>query len=618
MCGIFGIVQKAPSTNLVKDLITGLERLEYRGYDSAGVAYLQASGKLKILKKKGEVKVLKKFAAKNLTDLSAIGIAHTRWATHGKPTDSNAHPHSDCSGGIAVVHNGIIENYAEIRTQLQKNGHTFQSQTDSEVLAHLIEEFMMANDSLYEAVCDTLKIVKGTYGLVAIHKDNPEELVCARLSSPLVVGKGKDRYFIASDPVCLGSFTKEIMFLKDHEIARVTPDKVLLHKSNGDHSKVVFELQDELGGWESKGKFDHYMIKEIFDQPESLKNGLRGRIEIKNGLPHLGGIIDAKKRFKNTSRIVMVGCGTSLYAGMVIEQWFEELAKIPTVSVDAGEVRNRTFQWQPRDTAIFITQSGETADLMAALRIAKTSGVLCLGLVNVVGSSVARETDAGAYLRAGPEIGVASTKAFTSQLLAGFLIALTLARARKEIKRKQAIELLRELNKLPSKAKQFFKRSYLANIKKLSQKLNKSPYLLYIGRWLSMPVAMEGALKMKEIAYVFSEGLSASGIKHGPLALIEKGVYAIAVAPDDKVFKATIGNIHEVKARDGSVIVVTDKGAKELEGVADEVISIPKTDPLFSPILSVIPLQLLAYYTALGLGRPIDKPRNLAKSVTVE
>jgi len=618
MCGIFGIVQKLPSKTLVKDLITGLERLEYRGYDSAGVAYLQANGSLSILKKKGEVKVLKKYATKNLADLSGIGIAHTRWATHGKPSDENAHPHSDCSGGIAVVHNGIIENYTDIRIQLQKNGHIFKSQTDSEVLAHLIEEFMHANDSLYEAVCDTLKIVKGTYGLVAIHKDYPEELVCARLSSPLVVGRGKDRYFIASDPVCLGSFTKEIMFLKDHEIARITPNKVLLHKSNGDHSKVVFELQDELGGWESKGAFSHYMIKEIFDQPKSLRNGLRGRIDITHGNPRLGGLIDVKKRFVSTSRIVMVGCGTSLYAGMVIEQWFEELAKIPAVSVDAGEVRNRNFQWKPGDTAIFISQSGETADLMAALRIAKTSGTLCLGLVNVVGSSLARETDAGAYLRAGPEIGVASTKAFTSQLLTGFLMSLTLARARKEVTKTESIRLLKELSTLPRKTKTFLTKSYIDNLKKLALRLRKSPYLIYMGRWLSMPVAMEGALKMKEIAYVFSEGLSASGIKHGPLALIEKGVCAIAVAPDDKVFKATIGNIHEVKARDGTVIVVTDKSEKDVGDVADEVISIPKTNPLFSPILSVIPLQLLAYYTALGLGRPIDKPRNLAKSVTVE
>lgn len=618
MCGIFGIVQDTPSNTLVKDLITGLERLEYRGYDSAGVAYLQKSGKLNILKKKGEVKVLKKFATKNLTDSSSIGIAHTRWATHGKPSDENAHPHSDCSSAIAVVHNGIIENYAEIRAQLIKNGHTFKSQTDSEVIAHLIEEFMCANDTLYEAVCDTLKIIKGTYGLVALHKDYPEELVCARLSSPLVVGKTNGRYFIASDPVCLGSFTKEIMFLKDNEVARIRADKVLLHKSNGDHSKVVFELQDELGGWESKGKFAHYMLKEIFDQPVSLKNGLRGRIAIKLGLPRLGGIIDVRKRFENSSRIVVVGCGTSLYAGMVIEQWFEELAKIQTVSVDAGEIRNRNFQWYPGDTAIFISQSGETADLMAAIRIANKHGVLCLGLVNVVGSSVARETDAGAYLRAGPEIGVASTKAFTSQLLTGFLMALTLARARGEVKKAESVNLLNELTTLPTKIKKILSPSNISKIKKLSLKLSKSKYVLYMGRWLSMPIAMEGALKMKEIAYVFSEGLSASGIKHGPLALIEKGVYVIAVAPDDKVFKATLSNIHEVKARDGNVILVTDKSEKEVGEVVDVVLTIPKANVLFAPFFSIIPLQLLAYFTASQKGLPIDKPRNLAKSVTVE
>lgn len=618
MCGIFGIVQKKPTKTLVSNLITGLERLEYRGYDSAGISFLHNSGKLVTLKKKGEVKVLRKFATKRLSEFSSIGIAHTRWATHGKPSDENAHPHADCSGAISVVHNGIIENYAEIRTQLQKNGHVFKSQTDSEVIAHLIEEFMAAKDTLYEAVCDTLKIVKGTYGLVVLHKDYPEELVCARLSSPLVVGRGKEGYFVASDPVCLGSFTKEIMFLKDREIARVFPDKVLLHKSNGDHSKVVFELQDELGGWESKGKFPHYMIKEVYDQPESLKNGLRGRIAISQGLPRLGGIIDVKKRFNKTSRVVMVGCDTSLFAGMVIEQWFEELAKIPTVTIDAGEVRNRNFQWRPSDTAIFITQSGETADLLAALRIAKQHGVLCLGLVNVVGSSVARETDAGAYLRAGPEIGVASTKAFTSQLLTGFLMALTLARARREIKKSQAVELLNELNTIPSKVKYFFRPSCISKLKRLSLKISKTPYLLYIGKWLSMPIAMEGALKMKEIAYIFSEGLSASGIKHGSLALIEKGIYSIAVAPDDKVFKSTLGNIHEVKARDGNVILVTDKSENDVGEVVDEVLTIPKTNQYFSPILSVIPLQLLAYYTALVLVRPIDKPRNLAKSVTVE
>lgn len=616
MCGIFGVVKENEEKSTVSVLLKGLKRLEYRGYDSAGIAFVDESGRLVIVKQKGDVSVLEKAMRSKLNEKSKIGIAHTRWATHGKPSDANAHPHTGCSDKIALVHNGIIENYSELKDALQKKGHKFRSQTDTEIIAHLIETLLNRGLSLEDAVKNTLKLVKGTYGLAALCKEEPNKIVAAKLSSPLVIGKGKDEIFLASDPVCLGSFTKEILFLKDHEIASISPMHVKVSKINGKKSKTIFRLQEELGGWESKGNYKHFMIKEIHDQPEALQNGLRGRIDLNRSKPRLGGIEDEKNRLLNSQKITIVGCGTSLYAGQVIGIWLEELTGIQTITADAGELKHREYPWHPKDTAVFLSQSGETADLLAALKLAKQSGVLCLGLVNVVGSSIARETDAGVYLRAGPEIGVASTKAFTSQLLAGFLLSLKLARYKKHVSKREADKLLKALERLPRQVKKILDSK--RKIIDISNKILKSPYLMYMGRWLSMPIACEGALKMKEIAYIFSEGLSSASIKHGPLALIEKGVYTISICPKDKAQTGTISNMHEVKARNGLIVAITNKPTKEIKEISDHIIQIPESDPLLTPILSTIAVQLLSYYSALKLKRPIDKPRNLAKSVTVE
>ncbi len=616
MCGIFGIVTKNENDDVISTLLDGLTRLEYRGYDSAGISFID-NKKIRTIKSVGEVSRLVKKVSAIKKPNTKIGIAHTRWATHGIPCDKNSHPHNDCTDTISIVHNGIIENFEEIKDNLKKKGHEFRSETDSEVLAHLIEEFLKKNPKIEEAILDTLSLIKGTYGLVVLYAKTPDRLYVARQSSPLVIGKGDGKMYVASDPVCLGSFTKEVLFLNDKEVATLTTDSVKVSKLNGKKVKSVFEMQNELHGWEEKGKYQHFMLKEIYDQPKAIMDGLRGRVWATKGTAKLGGIESVQKQFLNSSRIVIVACGTSLYAGEIIALWMEEIAKIPARAIDASELRNREFQWYTTDTAIFISQSGETADSMAALKIAQQEGVLCLGLINVVGSSLARETDAGIYLRAGAEVGVASTKAFTSQLLAGFLLTLMLARGKNRISQREGATLIKELNKLPDKIKWILNKQE-KKIQNISKKVIKSPYILYLGRWLSLPIAQEGALKMKEIGYILSEGLGAGSIKHGPLALITPTVYTVAICPDDKVCKSTIGNMHEVCARQGKLIAVTDNTSKELDKMCQEVIEIPKTHTYLTPILSIIPLQLLAYHAAKELKRPIDKPRNLAKSVTVE
>lgn len=625
MCGIFAIASKKEDPELINTLLEGLKRLEYRGYDSAGISYLalkknkkSSTQNLITTKKVGEVKFLESSFVKTRKPAASIGIAHTRWATHGKPSDRNSHPHTDCTGKIAVVHNGIIENYATIKAKLKQRGHKFTSDTDTEVLAHLVEEYMKDGSELKDAVKKALKAVSGTYGIALIHADYPDQIIVAKLSSPLVIGKSKGAMYVASDPVCLGSFTKDMLFLQDHEMAVIHTDKIELIPLNGNHvsGSPAFEKQNELGGWEGKGKFKHFMLKEIYDQPQTIEDGLKGRIDFKNGTSKLGGIETVQARFSNTSRIVMVACGTALYAAEIIASWFEEITKIPARVEDAGELRNKTFVWYPGDTAVFVSQSGETADLLASLKIAKENGALCLGLINVVGSSIARETDAGVYLRAGPEIGVASTKAFTAQLLAGFLMALNLARQRNRISKEEGLKLISELELIPRKIRKILNKP--KGIQAIANDLTKSPYIIFIGRGLSQTVSKEGALKMKEISYIFSDGLSAAGIKHGHIALISPEVTTVAICPDDHNFDKTVSNIHEIRARDGKIIAVTNKKSKVLKEITDKVINVPEINPLLSPFMTVIPLQLLAYYTALKLKRPIDKPRNLAKSVTVE
>lgn len=618
MCGIFGIVTSDKNEKVVETLLDGLQRLEYRGYDSAGISYLTSKKKIETIKKKGEVSKLRQAVKRiDIDQTSHIGIAHTRWATHGVPSDKNAHPHTDCTGEISIVHNGIIENFATLKAKLQNNGHTFKSETDSEVLAHLIEESLKKGKDIEEAIFSTLHLVQGTYGLAVLYSRTPNKLYVAKQSSPLVIGQAKGKMYVASDPVCLGSFTKKVLFLNDREVATLTPNSISVHKLNGEKVDSIFEDQDELVAWEDKGDYAHFMLKEIYDQPVSIADGLRGRIWHKYATSKLGGIEDVKKQFLNSSRVIVVACGTSLYAGEVISLWVQELAKTPSFAIDAGELKNQEFIWYPGDTAIFVTQSGETADTLTALKKAQQQGVLCLGLVNVVGSSIARASDAGVYLRAGAEVGVASTKAFTSQLLAGFLMTLMLARWKNHVSRKDGLKFIKQLELLPRKINNILNKQ-APEIKKIGKKISASPYVIYLGRWLSKSIAQEGALKMKEIAYIFSEGLAAGNIKHGPIALIQPNVYTVAVCPHDRVHKNTVGNMHEVKARSGKIIAVTDKRTPELEKLCDHIIEVPKTDEFLTPILSVVTMQLLAYYAALELKRPIDKPRNLAKSVTVE
>ncbi len=611
MCGIVGYIGEKKAVPILLD---GLSKLEYRGYDSAGFAVAEKDG-IKSIKRVGKVNELTS-GIKDDDYGATVGIAHTRWATHGQPTEDNAHPHRDCQGEIYIVHNGIIENYHSLRQQLAKEGHKFYSDTDTEVVAHLIEKnFQGGKIKLEEALQKALSQVVGTYGIVVMAKKDPDKLVVARNGSPLVLGVGQDEYYIASDVTALLSHTREVIYLNDGEMAVITKDDFVV--KNLEDKIVIKDL--EKVDWDveaaEKGEYKHFMLKEIFEEPEAVRNSIRGRLNFEEGLAHLGGLKDVEEKLQNVKRIIIIACGTALYAGMVGRYMLEEYAGIP-VEVDyASEFRYRKAIVEPGTAIIAISQSGETADTLAAIREAKRKGALTLGIVNVVGSTIARETDAGVYNHVGPEIGVASTKAFVSQLTILALFTLMFGRQR-DLSLVMGKRIAEELQVLPEKIQSILDQS--KKIQKIAKKYSQYKGFLYLGRKYNYPLAMEGALKLKEISYIHAEGYPSGEMKHGPIALIDPEFPTVAIAPKDSVYDKVVSNLEEVRARKGKIVAITTEGNKDLARIVDDVIYIPKTLEMLTPILAAVPAHLLAYYIAEDLGQEIDKPRNLAKSVTVE
>jgi len=610
MCGIVGYVGKEKVSNI---LINGLKRMEYRGYDSAGLTVFE-NDKLYTIKKKGKVSELEKLIEHNKFN-STIGIAHTRWATHGYPNDINAHPHWDNSGNIAIVHNGIIENYSVLKKALLNEGYHFYSETDTEVLAVFIGAMYNKVKDLETAVRLSLAEVDGTFGILVLSKYEPDKIIAARRGSPLLVGIGDNEYIAASDASAIIQYTKQVIYLNDNEMAVIT--------RNGYYTKTIYnetiyrqieEIEFDLEQIEKSG-FPHFMLKEIFEQPETIQNAYRGRLQVDEGNVKLGGLNSVESKLRNCSRIIITACGTSWHAGLVGEYMIEQLANIPVEVEYASEFRYRNPVITSNDVVIAISQSGETADTLAAVKEAKQKGATVIGIVNVVGSTIARETEAGVYIHAGPEIGVASTKAFTSQLTVLALIALKLGRM-KSLSKTDAIKIAKELVNIPEKINQILKNA--ENVKELAKIFKTARNFLYLGRGYNFPVALEGALKLKEISYIHAEGYPAAEMKHGPIALIDENMPVVFIAPHDEIYDKVISNIQEVRARKGKVISIATDGDEKIKSVSDYVIYIPETIPMLVPILTVIPLQLLAYYMALELGWDIDKPRNLAKSVTVE
>ncbi len=615
MCGIVGYFGKRPARDF---LLEGLKRLEYRGYDSAGMAVLQNhKSKLAVTKSVGKVVNLENKLKQNFNGF--LGIAHTRWATHGKPSEKNAHPHTDCGGNVAVVHNGIIENYRELKEMLKKRGHKFRSETDTEVIAHLLEEEMSVsggkNISFEEAFVKTLKQLNGTYGVVAISSKNPDMMLAARLSSPLVLGIGLGEIFVASDVSAMVGDVKRVVYLDDKEIAIIKKDGYVVKTlSNRKQEKEEHTLEWDKAAAE-RGGYPHFMLKEIFEQPKSFADALRGRLLIKEGRARLGGLQAVEKRLRNINRIIIVSCGTSYHSGLVGEYMLEEYAGIPTEVEMASEFRYRKPLLDKKTAVLAISQSGETADTLAAIREAKEKGALTLGIVNVVGSTIARETDAGVYCHAGPEIAVASTKAFTSQLAILALLALYLGRQR-ELSFVMGERIARELNRIPEYMEKILARA--KDIKKLAKKYAKQKHYMYLGRKYNFPNALEGALKIKEIAYVPAQGYPTGEMKHGPIALIDQSVMSVIIALKDSVYEKNLSGIEEILARGGKVLAVATEGDSVIAKKATDIIFIPKTLEMLSSLLAIIPLQLFAYFVAVERGCDIDKPKNLAKSVTVE
>ncbi len=612
MCGIVGYIGKNKAMPILMD---GLKRLEYRGYDSAGMAVMER-GKIFNVKAVGKVSQLEE-KMKKAESSGHIGIAHTRWATHGKPNISNAHPHADCKNEIFVVHNGIIENYQELKDQLKKKGHKFKSETDTEVVAHLIEELSKKNDFI-EAFKKTLRMIDGTYGLAVINKKNPGKVFVAKKGSPLILGVGKDEYVIASDASAIVSYTQKVIYLEDGEFAEIGMDGYQIASlEKGDLEKKISKLDWSMEKAQKQG-YPHFMLKEIFEQPASIKDAIRGRVDKftkENSSFMIGGLSQVKDRLRDIEKIIIISCGTSYHAGLVGEYMFEEYAGIPTEVEYASEFRYRKPIMNKKTAVLAISQSGETADTLEAIREAKMKGALTLGIVNTVGSTIARETDAGIYNHAGPEIGVASTKAFTSQLSVLVLLTLALGRQR-QMSFVMGKRIAEELKKIPEMIEDILKRS--GEIKKIANKYKKYEDWLYLGRKYNFPIANEGALKLKEISYVHAEGYPAGEMKHGPIAMIDENFPSLFICPKDSVYEKVVSGIEEIKARSGKVFAVATKGDKRIAKVANDVFYIPKTLEMLTPLLSVIPLQLFAYYVGVGRGYDIDKPRNLAKSVTVE
>lgn len=612
MCGIVAYVGHREACPLI---LKGLKRLEYRGYDSAGVALLNGEG-LKIYKKKGKVQDLENEL--NNKDLHAtIGIGHTRWATHGEPNDINAHPHYSNHKKLAIIHNGIIENYDSLKQALLKKGHEFRSQTDSEVLVHFIEDIQQETDcSLEEAVRLALQEVVGAYAIVLMSEDDPTQLIAARKSSPLVIGVGENEFFFASDATPIIEFTKDVIYLDDHQIALVRNGELkIVNLENERQAPYIQKLELELEAIE-KGGYDHFMLKEIFEQPRSIADSMRGRVNSEEGILQLGGLRDYMDKLADAKRIIIVGCGTSWHAGLVAEYLFEELARIPVEVEYASEFRYRNPIIYPDDFVIAISQSGETADTLAAIQLAKSKGATIFGVCNVVGSSIARETHAGAYTHAGPEIGVASTKAFTAQVTVLTQMAVAIAHKRGTITDELYRQLLLDLSAIPQKVGQVLKAAN--RIKEIAYIFTYARNFIYLGRGLNFPVALEGALKLKEISYIHAEGYPAAEMKHGPIALIDEDMPVVFIATKDSSYEKIVSNIQEVKARKGRVIAIVTEGDTLIPGMVDFVIEVPETHDILVPLLSSIPLQLLSYYVAVMRGRNVDQPRNLAKSVTVE
>jgi len=612
MCGIVGYIGKKQAYPI---LIKGLQRLEYRGYDSAGVALLD--GGLKLYKQKGKVADLSAFIA-DKDQNGHVGIGHTRWATHGVPNDINAHPHFSPSKELVIIHNGIIENYATIKEGLLNRGYHFESDTDTEVLIFLIEDILKKEKcSLEEAVRLALNEVIGAYAIVVMSKNDPTKLVAAKKGSPLVIGIGEDEYFIASDATPIIEHTKNVVYLEDEEFAVVEPGKKVKIKTikNTEITPYVQELQMELENLE-KGGYEHFMLKEINEQPRSIRDSLRGRMDPATGQIKMAGIDEFEKKLLNAERIIIVGCGTSWHAGLVGEYLIEELARIPVEVEYASEFRYRNPIIKDSDIVIAISQSGETADTLAAIKLAKSKGATIFGICNVVGSSIARETHAGAYTHAGPEIGVASTKAFTAQVSVLSLIALTLGYKNGTLTESRYRQLLEELDSIPQKVEAALKTDGV--VQKISHLFSEVRNFLYLGRGFNFPVALEGALKLKEISYIHAEGYPAAEMKHGPIALIDEEMPVVVIANKNGSYEKIVSNIQEVKARGGKIIAIVTDGDKEVTKLADYTISVPEIDEAFSPIVTVIPLQLLSYHVAVLRGCNVDQPRNLAKSVTVE
>jgi glucosamine--fructose-6-phosphate aminotransferase (isomerizing) len=608
MCGIVGYVGPRAAPPL---LLEGLKRLEYRGYDSAGVSITNGNG-LETRKAAGKISKLE--ALMNGSPIhGTVGIAHTRWATHGPPTECNAHPHHDCTNTIAVVHNGIIENASTLKAELQARGHKFRSETDTEVLAHLIEAEY--EDDLEGAVADALRQVEGTYGIAVVSSRDPDKIVAARKGSPLLVGVGEGEYYVASDAAAILQHTRQVVYLDDGEVAVLSRNGYqVVDLRERELQKPVTKIDWDLEQIE-KGGFPHFMLKEIFEQPRTIENTMRGRLLLDEGDAKLGGIDLPPEKLLEADQIIITACGTSWHAGLIGEQLVEEFARIPVEVEYASEFRYRNAVVTPKTIAIVISQSGETADTLAALREAKHRGATTVGIVNVVGSTIARDTDCGMYTHAGPEIGVASTKAFTSQVVALALFTLKLARMR-GLSVVKGREIAQALQALPGQIQQILDRA--TEIEALAEEFKRAPNFLYLGRGYNFPTALEGALKLKEISYIHAEGYPAAEMKHGPIALIDEMMPVVFIAPHDSVFEKLVSNVQEVKARRGTVIAITTRDEEALHGKVDYEFRIPETIEALTPVLAAIPLQLLAYYIAVKRGANVDQPRNLAKSVTVE
>ncbi len=613
MCGIVGYVGNKDAYPI---LMKGLHRLEYRGYDSAGIALLHDE-KINIYKCQGKVSELEEYCKGK--DISGkIGIAHTRWATHGEPNDVNAHPHFSSDEKIALIHNGIIENYQLLKTELINRGHQFTSETDTEVLIHLIEDIKKnENVELSEAVRLALSQIVGTYAIIVIDIDDPNTLVAARKGSPLIIGFGQDEFYIASDGSALVEYTKKVVYLNDEEIAILTKGDDIRVKTikNKKRTPYLEKLEMTLTELE-KGGYEHFMLKEIFEQPRSIADSMRGRLNSKKEIVSLGGIVEYEERLLSARRIIIVACGTSYHAGLVAEYMFEDLIRIPVEVEYASEFRYRNPIIYSDDVVIAISQSGETADTLAAVELAKQKGATVLGICNVVGSSIARATHAGSYTHAGPEIGVASTKAFTAQVTVLTLMALCLAKRKGKIAKARYAQIINELENIPKKVEAILQLDPM--IKEIASYMQKFNNALYLGRNYNYPVALEGALKLKEISYIHSEGYPAAEMKHGPIALIDEDMPVVVIATIKGTYEKVVSNIQEVKSRKGKIISIVTEGDTDVRNLSDYVIEIPETEEMFVPLLATIPLQLLAYHVAVMRGKNVDQPRNLAKSVTVE